>query len=142
MCENKRISKNEWFLKLAETIAERSTCCRKKVWCIIVKDGLIVSTGFNWVARWETECPENWCSIESSEGCHTIHAEINAIINAARLWVSIHWAEIFVTLKPCSDCSRALINAWISKLYYKKSSDKYETWHNIKIEDYIETFKM
>ena len=61
-----RISKNEWFLKLAETIAERSTCCRKKVWCIIVKDWLIVSTGFNWVARWESECPENWCSDRKS----------------------------------------------------------------------------
>ncbi|HMS90635.1 MAG TPA: dCMP deaminase family protein [Candidatus Absconditabacterales bacterium] len=137
-----RISKNEWFLKLAETIAERSTCCRKKVGCIIVKDGLIVSTGFNGVARGESECPENGCSTESSEGCHTIHAEINAIINAARLGVSINGAEIFITLKPCSDCTRALINAGISKVFYKGSGDKYETGHNIKIENYIETIKM
>ncbi|MDD3302239.1 MAG: dCMP deaminase family protein [Candidatus Gracilibacteria bacterium] len=137
-----RITKEEWYMQIAETIALRSTCNRKKVGCIIVKDGLIISTGFNGVARGEAECPENGCSVSDSSGCHTIHAEINAIINTARLGVSIYGAEIFVTLKPCSDCSRALINSGISKLYYKGSSDKYETGHNIKIEDYIETFKM
>ena len=139
---NYRISKDEWFLQLAEKIAERSTCTRKQVWCVITKDWLVVSTGFNWVARGEDECHEQWCCPESSEHCHTIHAEINAIINAARLWVSVHIAHVYCTLKPCSDCTRALINAWITKVFYRGSDDKYEHWHNIKIEDYIETIKL
>lgn len=138
----KRPSKEEWYMDIAKIVANRSECKRKKVGCVIVRDWLLVSTGFNWVARWEPDCSESGCCEESSEHCHTIHAEINAIINAARLWVSIKWASIFCTLRPCSECSRALINAWIEKLYYKYTWDKYENWHTIKIEDYIQTIKM
>ena len=145
MCENvnklERPSKNEWFMEIAEKIAERSTCIRRQVGCVIIKDWLIVSTWFNWVARWEVECPEQWCNTENSNWCHTIHAEVNAIINAARNWISVLSCECYVTLKPCSNCTRILINAWISKIFYKLE-EKYEHWHNIKIEDYIETIKM
>lgn len=147
MCEtvnnnSERPSKDEWLMWMAEQVAERSTCTRKKVWCVLTKDWLIVSTWFNWVARWEAECPDQWCNPESSEHCHTIHAEVNAIINAARNWVSVLWCECYVTLKPCSDCTRVLINAWIKKVLYKAGPEKYEHGHNIKVEDYIETVKM
>ncbi len=139
---NKRPSKDVWFMELAEKVAERSTCARMQVWCVITRDWLIVSTGFNWVTRWEDECPDQGCCKETSEHCHTIHSEVNAIINAARNWVSVLWCECYVTLKPCSDCTRTLINAWIKKVLYKAWPEKYEHWHSIKIEDYIETVKV
>ena len=137
-----KISKDDWLMEVAEVISKRSTCNRKKVWCVISKDWLIVSTWFNWVARWESECTETWCCEESSDGCNTIHAEINAIINAARLWVSIHLAHIYCTLRPCSPCIRALINAWIEKIFYKVQEEKYENWHTIQAEDYMKVVKM
>lgn len=139
---NTRPTKDEWFMELAETVAKRSTCQRKQVWCVIAKDWLIVSTWFNWVARWEKECIDQWCNSSCSDNCHTLHAEVNAIINAARLWVSILDAHVYCTLKPCSDCTRVLINAWINKVFYKWWDEKYEHWHSIKINEYIETIKM
>ena len=140
---NEEFSRKEnWFMIMALDIAKESNCNRKKVWCILMKDNLIVSTWFNWVARNEPDCQETWCNKESSDWCFTIHAEVNAVINAARLWISTLWTTAFVTLKPCSECIRILINAWIEKIFYKYDWEKYEHWHNIEANDYLEVNKM
>lgn len=134
-----RLSKEEWFMSIAETVMLRWTCKRKQVWAVIVKDWIIISTWYNWVARWEKHCDEQWCSLD--ESCKfSLHAEENAIINCSRLWVSTLWCEMYVTTKPCSMCSRRLINAWFSKVFYK---DEYTTLvPNIVLSNYLQVVKL
>lgn len=134
-----RKTKNEWFMSIAEVVAERWTCKRKQVWAVLVKDWIIVSTGYNWVARWEKHCEELWCNLDKS--CEfSLHAEENVILNCSRLWVSTIDCDLYVTMKPCSMCSRRIINAWIKRVFYK---DEYLTnKYNIELEKYIEVIKL
>lgn len=134
-----KIWKNDWYMSIAFSCAERATCERRKVWCVIVKDWVIISTGINWNARGEPECIERWCIKKDWHCSSTIHAENNAIINAARVWVSTVWCIAYVTDKPCDSCTRVLINAWITEVYY--SRDYKNSW-SIDIETYIKTQKI
>ncbi len=118
---------NEYFMKIAEDVSTRSTCIRRSVGAIIVKDKRILSTGYNGAPVGIEHCTEETClrtkynvpSGERHELCRGLHAEQNAIIQAALHGVSIKDAVIYITHQPCSICTKMLINSGINKIICK-----------------------
>ena len=121
-----RPSWDEYFMNMLEVIKTRSTCMRRQVAAIIVKDRQIISTGYNGSAKGLKHCDEVGClreqmqipSGQRHELCRGIHAEQNAIIQASLHGVSIEGADIYITCSPCVLCSRMLINAGIKRIIY------------------------
>ncbi len=119
---------DDYFMKIAEDVATRATCIRRRVGAVIVKDKWIISTGYNGVPTKITHCTEETClrtkynvpSGERHELCRGLHAEQNAIIQAALHGVSINGAVIYVTTQPCSICTKMLINSGIKKFIYRE----------------------
>ncbi len=119
----KRPSWDEYFLKIAMLVAERSTCRRHHVGAVIVKDKQILTTGYNGAAAGVKDCLELGClrdqnnipSGERHEICRAIHAEQNAIIQAGLHGVNIEGATIYCTHPPCILCAKMLANARIKR---------------------------
>lgn len=114
------------FINVALEIARASKCVSKQVGAVIVKDGRILSTGYNGTPAGFTNCCDYWDGKYTSEHhewskTYEIHAEMNAIIWAAREGISIKGATIYVTLEPCSDCSKNIIASGIKRIVYDKS---------------------
>ncbi len=127
---SKKESRPSWgtyFMNITNLVAERSTCTRRAVGAVLVKDKRILSTGYNGAPTGLKHCLEVGClrerlGVESGkmhELCRGIHAEQNAIIQAAYHGVSVKGAAIFCTNQPCSICARMIINAGIQKIYYQ-----------------------
>jgi len=122
-----RPSWETYFMNITNLVAERSTCLRRAVGAVLVKDKRILSTGYNGAPANLKHCLEVGClreelGIESGkmhELCRGIHAEQNAIIQAAYHGVSVKGAVIYCTNQPCSICARMIINAGIVKIYYQ-----------------------
>ncbi|MBI9084747.1 MAG: cytidine/deoxycytidylate deaminase family protein [Desulfobacterales bacterium] len=114
-------------MDIAALVARRSTCTRRSVGAIIVKDKRILSTGYNGAPSGLAHCSETGClremlnvaSGERHELCRGIHAEQNAIIQAALHGVSIDGADLYCTNLPCSICAKMIINAGIKKIFYR-----------------------
>lgn len=114
-------------MDIAMLVAKRSTCIRRSVGAVIVKDKRILSTGYNGAPSGVRHCIETGClreelnvaSGERHELCRGIHAEQNAIIQAAYHGVSIKSATLFCTNLPCSICAKMIINAGIETIYYQ-----------------------
>lgn len=121
---NIRPSWDEYFLKMAYLVAERSTCIRHHVGAIIVKQKQVLATGYNGAARDTRDCLELGClrdelkipSGERHEVCRGIHAEQNAIIQAARHGVNINNGTIYCTHSPCIICAKMIVNAGIQRI--------------------------
>ena len=110
---------------MAKLTSQRSTCLRRKVGAVIVKDKHIIATGYNGAPRGLSHCAElggclreelNVPSGQRHELCRALHAEQNAIIQAATLGQSIEGASIYITHQPCSICSKMIINAGIDRI--------------------------
>lgn len=123
--EDKRPSWDEYFMGMAKLTSQRSTCLRRKVGAVIVKDKHIIATGYNGAPRGLSHCAElggclreelNVPSGQRHELCRALHAEQNAIIQAATLGQSIEGASIYITHQPCSICSKMIINAGIDRI--------------------------
>lgn len=125
----KRQDLDEFYLKMSFLLSERSTCLRRKVGAVIVRDKEILSAGFN-----GSPCGSQHCSIHSCERiknnlpsgdysspCMATHAEMNAIINAAKNGVCINGATLYVTTQPCIECAKAIANSGIKKIVYSES---------------------
>jgi dCMP deaminase len=118
---------DSYFLELTDVVKKRSTCLRRQVGAIIVKDNHILSTGYNGVPTKITHCSEVGClreklkvpSGERHELCRGLHAEQNAIIQAALHGVSIKDATLYTNTKPCSICTKMIINAGIKRIVYQ-----------------------
>jgi dCMP deaminase len=123
-----RPSWQEYFMEITELVAKRSTCRRRAVGAIIVKDKRILSTGYNGAPTGIRHCIDVGClreqlgvaSGERHELCRGIHAEQNAIIQAALHGFSIKGGTLFCTNLPCAICAKMIINAGIRKIYYKE----------------------
>ncbi len=115
-----RIDWHEYFMKIAEQVASRSTCNRKQVGAVIVRDKTILSTGYNGSLRKAAHCTDVGCDIENDHCVRTVHAEANAVAQAAKNGVSIDKAEIYVTASPCLTCFKLLANSGITTIYYKE----------------------
>ncbi|QEK13233.1 cytidine deaminase [Crassaminicella thermophila] len=118
---------DEYFMKMAEIAKTRSTCLRRKVGAVIVKNKRILSTGYNGAPTNTAHCLDIGCmraeqkipSGQRHELCRGLHAEQNAIIQAAYHGVSIEGATLYVTLQPCILCAKMAINAGIKKIIFK-----------------------
>ena len=118
MSKNKRVSWEHYFMNIAREVATRSTCDRKNIGAVIVLDKSILSTGYNGSIRSLAHCEEAGHEMENGHCVRTIHAEANAIVQAARNGVRIEGAEIYVTASPCYNCFKMIANAGINKIYF------------------------
>lgn len=114
----KRPEWNEYFGEITKQVALRSTCVRKKVGAIIVKDKNIISTGYNGSIRGLEHCETVGCLMMEGHCTRTIHAEANAIIQAAKHGLTIDRAEIYISASPCFNCFKLIANSGITKIYF------------------------
>jgi len=121
-----RLSWDEYFMSITRLVAQRATCLRRKVGAILVRDKRIISTGYNGAPSRISHCLEVGClreargvpSGERHELCRGLHAEQNAIIQAALHGVSTQGSTIYVTHQPCLTCAKMIINAGIERVVY------------------------
>ncbi len=121
---NKRPSWDEYFMKITRLVAERSTCLRRKVGAIIVRDKKIIAAGYNGAPKGLAHCLDIGCmrekmgvpSGERHELCRGAHAEQNALIQAAGSGLTLEGSTMYCTTAPCSICMKMIINAGIRKL--------------------------
>ncbi len=149
-----RVSKDNYYLDIAQTVAERGTCLRKHYGAIIVKNDVIISTGYNGAPRGRTNCCDTGSCIreklnvprgERYELCRSVHAEANAIISASReqmLGSSLYIActdpqngKLVSDTCSCSMCKRLIINAGITTVIIRDTADDYRV---IDVNDWIE----
>ena len=118
---------DEYFMEIANVAKKRSTCSRRQVGAVIVKEKRILSTGYNGVPTGIKHCDEVGClrdelkipSGERHELCRGLHAEQNAIVNAANFGVSLKGSILYSTTQPCILCTKMIINAGIVKVVYE-----------------------
>ena len=115
---DQRVPWDQYFMNIAQVVASRSTCPRKFVGSVIVRDRTILSTGYNGSIRGMPHCTEAGHMMENDHCVATIHAEANAIIQAARNGVNIDGATNYVTASPCWNCFKQLANAGIVRIVY------------------------
>jgi dCMP deaminase len=119
---------NQYFLQLARQAATRSTCLRRQVGAVIVRDKRVLATGYNGAPRGIAHCLDVGClrdelgvpSGERQELCRAIHAEQNAIIQAAVHGVALDGATLYTTLQPCVLCAKMLINCGVKAIYFSE----------------------
>ncbi len=123
-----RASWDEYFMEIVEVVKTRSTCLRRQVGAVIVKDNRIITTGYNGAPSHLKHCTElGGCerqrlgvpSGQRHELCRALHAEQNAIIQAAKLGNTTEGATLYVNIQPCVICAKMLINAGIVRVVYK-----------------------
>jgi dCMP deaminase len=126
---SERLSWHQYFLTITRQVAERSTCNRAKVGAVIVRDKNIIATGYNGAPAGMPHCTDAGCLIyqsktpdgEIEENCfRTIHAEINAIAQAAKNGANIKDASIYITHTPCIHCLKVLVNTGIKDIFYER----------------------
>jgi len=125
--KNQRISKDNYFMKIAEVVSLRSTCIKRNVGAVLVKDNHILSTGYNGAPSGIPHCTPDICVRkylepgEKPELCRGVHAEINCIIQAALHGTAIEGdTSLYYTTFPCMSCLKLIINAKIKRLIYKE----------------------
>lgn len=119
---------DEYFLEIANVAKKRSTCLRRQVGAVIVRDKRILSTGYNGVPTGITHCQEVGClrdklkipSGERHELCRGSHAEQNAIVNAANFGIGLKDSTIYINTQPCIMCTKMIINAGILRIVYEE----------------------
>ena len=126
---NHRKSWDEYFMEIAEIVKTRSTCLRRQVGAVIVKDNRIITTGYNGAPSGLKHCTEiggcerarlNIPSGQRHELCRALHAEQNAIIQAAKYGINLNGATLYCTHQPCVICAKMIINAGISRVVYEE----------------------
>ena len=125
---NDRPDWGSYFMEIARIVSMRSTCLRRNVGAVIIKDKRILASGYNGAPSGLKHCIEVSClrermniaSGERHELCRGLHAEQNAIIQAAYHGVSINGAQLYCTHLPCSICIKMLINSGIQEIYYEE----------------------
>lgn len=112
---------DDYFMDLAMQVSTRSTCPRKQVGCVIVKDKTIIATGYNGSLQHSEHCTDFGCFIEDNHCIRTVHAETNAINQAAKNGVSLKDASIYCNVEPCWNCFKNIISAGITAIYFKEN---------------------
>ena len=118
---------DQYFMEIAAVVAKRSTCLRNQVGAVLVRDKRILSTGYNGAPAGLEHCDSVGCAREGVESgtrhelCRAVHAEQNAIIQAALHGIGIEGATLYCTHQPCILCAKMMINARISRVVYSES---------------------
>jgi len=113
-----RASWDQYFMNIATEVATRSTCARKHVGAVIVRDKTILSTGYNGSVRGLPHCDDGDHMMEDGHCVRTIHAEVNAIIQSAKNGTRVDQASIYVTASPCWSCFKSIANAGLVRVVY------------------------
>ena len=113
----KQLRYDKAYLRMAKTWSELSHCSRKQVGAIIVKDGMIISDGFNGTPSGFDNCCEN---TDGETHWYVLHAEANAILKVAKSTHNCNGATLYLTLSPCKDCSKLVVQSGINKVVYTK----------------------
>lgn len=121
-----RVAWSDYFMNIAHLVAERSTCLRRQVGCVAVKEKRILATGYNGAPSGVAHCLDVGClrekrgipSGQRHELCRGLHSEQNVIVQAATHGISLAGAEVYCTHQPCLICSKMLINCGITKIWY------------------------
>ena len=125
----RRPSWDEYFLNIAKLVATRSTCLRRQVGAVVVKNKQVLATGYNGAPSGITHCDEVGClreeldvpSGERHELCRALHAEQNAFLQAARHGVNLEGSTLYITVQPCSICAKMIINTGVKKIVIQGS---------------------
>ncbi len=115
-----RVSWNEYFMNIAGQVGTRSTCDRKHIGAVIVRDKTILSTGYNGSLRGAPHCDEIGHDMENGHCIRTVHAEANAVAQAARHGVMLDGSELYVTASPCLTCFKLVVNSGIRVIYFRE----------------------
>jgi dCMP deaminase len=145
-----RLSWNEYFMAAARLSARQSTCIRRQVGAVIVREKRIIATGYNGAPSGLPHCQETGCLRESlmvpsgerHELCRAVHAEQNAIIQAAKFGQSVDGAFLYVTVSPCIICAKMIINSGIDVIFYGGEYNNYDGSLDILREAKIELVEM
>lgn len=121
-----RPSWDAYFMQIAHLVKTRATCPRRSVGAVIVRDKHILATGYNGAPSGLTHCPEQGPHADWPDGCmraghciRALHAEQNALLQAAKLGIACAGATIYVTCQPCNNCAKMIINAGITRVIYE-----------------------
>ena len=125
--KKKRPSWDEYFINIAKLVATRSTCLRRNVGAVVVKDKQVLATGYNGAPSGISHCDKKGCmreelkvpSGERHELCRALHAEQNAFLQAAKHGVSLRGGALYITTQPCSICAKMIINTGIEKIVFE-----------------------
>lgn len=112
----KRPDWDQYFMKLAMLASERATCPRMHCGCVIVKDKNVVATGYNGSIPGDDHCEDVGCLVVDNHCVRTNHAEMNALMQAAKHGKNVSWSTAYVTNMPCTTCAKALIAAGITRV--------------------------
>jgi len=115
-----RVGWHDYFMNIADQVGTRSTCDRKHVGALIVRDKTILSTGYNGSLRGAPHCDEVGHDIDNGHCIRTVHAEANAIAQAAKHGVALDDSELYVTASPCLTCFKLVANAGIKAVYFRE----------------------
>jgi dCMP deaminase len=113
-----RISWNQYFLAQSHLLSLRSTCTRLAVGATIVRENRVIAGGYNGSIKGGIHCIDEGCYVVDNHCIRTIHAEMNALLQCAKLGVKTDGATIYVTHFPCLNCSKSIIQAGITTVYY------------------------
>ena len=112
---------DEYFMTIARTVSTRATCDRKHVGAVIVRGKHIVSTGYNGSIIGGAHCDDVGHLMVDGHCVRTVHAEMNALVQAASVGVAVEGATLYVTAYPCHLCAKLLVNAKIARVVYDES---------------------
>ncbi|MGO9831547.1 MAG: deoxycytidylate deaminase [Myxococcaceae bacterium] len=115
-----RTSWDEYFMEIARQVASRATCDRKHVGAVLVRDRIILSTGYNGSIRGMPHCDEVGHLMENGHCVATVHAEANSVLQAARTGVRIEGSSLYTTASPCWPCFKLVANAGIVRIVYRE----------------------
>lgn len=122
---DKRLDWTDYFIEITKLVAQRSSCLSRKVGAVIVKNNRILATGYNGSpSGLQNCCDKGYCLRQHSESgenlneCMAVHAELNAILQCAKMGVCCEDGTIYVTTYPCVNCMKAIIQSGIRKVIY------------------------
>ncbi len=123
---NERPSWDAYFMQIAHLVATRATCPRRMVGALIVRDRRILATGYNGAPKGLPHCPPGGAELEYPDGClhnghciRSLHAEQNALLQAAMIGIACEGATMYVTCQPCHTCAKMILNAGIERVIYE-----------------------
>lgn len=114
-----RPSQRDVLMQMAEAVSARGTCNRRQVGAVLALDGRVLSHGYNGAPRGLPHCGDE-CYTGGPQCSKSVHAEVNAIIWAARIGVRVEGSEAYITLNPCEPCAGLLINAGVQRVWYRE----------------------
>lgn len=117
-----RLPWGDYFLSLANVVAERSTCNRAHVGCVIVRDNRILSTGYNGSPPGMPHCEDEGCVVVNNHCQRTVHAEANAIATAARFGIGVDGATAYISREVCPNCRKLLLSAGVMSFVWSEKA--------------------